>query len=422
MRELWALAERIIPRGATALILILLATQQSPSGVGAFSAAVIVLTLVQSFTDVAGRQVAILHAGTVESHAFMRRFQASAAPIGFVLMAGFLVFAGDAGFAGVDPWALAPLALVPVVTAVELVPVVRLQASGAWRDVATAQAIACLVSVLVCAPIVWFTGSLVGASLHLVLSETIFCILVFVSVRRGGHDRTEPVPATTRLRIWHEYWATAVYAALGWGQTQADRAAVGIVAGPASLGLYAMANQVGRSLGEAASAGSANVLRADIGQFRDQGEVELRRRAGQSLLRTSGILVGLFVVTVTLTETVLRWILAASWDPALDAVPVLAGSVIATAVAWTATATLQAQARVRLAFGPRVVGVALALPIAFAATSSIELAALIALGRELLVATLLMIAARRGAPWRVVYAAFATMLGLVAASLIFLPH
>lgn len=412
MRALiWAFVERIVPRAASALVSLLLAIFLTPTAVGLYSWAIVVLMLVQNCTDVAARQTVMLHEGTASCDWFLARYRWVAGISGVVVMLGtvavLVVAHPEARLAAAG---LLPIIIVPAMSAYELTAVVSLQLSGRWHVVARAQGVAATASLLLTVPLVVVTHSLVAAATQAGLSEVLFAIFVTRRYRSAGlsavRERHPGGPSTRQIS--REFSETAGYALLGWGQSQADRAAIGAFAGTSALGLYSISSSVGRSVGEAAANASATVARAQIGNLRTSASDALRGVMERSLIRSLIAVTACVLATIVGSELVLGPLLGPKWAKALAIVPMISASIIPTLIAWNVSSVLQVQGRMPHALVARSLGLAMAFPIAIVAAHSLSAAADLVVVRDALVAGLMLAAAGRAAPWRA--AAFGAVL------------
>ncbi|MET3512080.1 lipopolysaccharide biosynthesis protein [Plantibacter flavus] len=400
----WAILERILPRVASALIMLVLAARLTPSLVGMYAWMVLALTLVQTVGDTAARQTAVVHGDTEAGERFVRRFRVWSALIGGAALAvtvGALVLTHHAE----DRWqaiALAPFVLVPAASAVGIDALVRLQRAGRWKEIASHQAWSSTGSLLCSVPTLLATGSLLASALQAMLAEAGFALL---NRRRAARlPRASAADAHSReptANVLGDYLHTALFSLLGWGQGQTDRLSIGALAGGARLGQYAFAMSLSRSIGDAAALAAINVLRPVLAEAARDGRGSQIVALTEASLRRSLVLAVVAAMATSIgAELVLGPFLADDWDPALALVPVLTLSVAPSVVAWSVTAVLQAESRMRRASPIKAVGVLLSLPVGVVALHDLQLAAWLVNARELVVMALLLLAARHRAPWR----------------------
>ncbi len=396
LRQLWSLAERLAPRLATAVVSLLLAAFVAPSDVGVYALGIVALTLVQAFSDVGLRQSLLLHWRDSRALPFYDRFARHGRYLSFAAMVLLIALIAVTTGAPSRRFAeLLPLAAVPVVAMLSLPWMVALQAGGEWRRASTAQGVGALSGLALSVPVLVATRSIVAGSLQLLLAEVVTLVMARASARRLPDAPKEPGLAS----IAHDCAVTSGYAAMGWGQSQADRLLVGAVAGTGVLGLYSFASQVSRSLAEAAAQGAGAVLRADLGALDPRDSRGIREAADRAIVRASALVAGLTVLSIA-GAWVLSLLLDPQWAPALEVVPLMTASGLGTVAAWNMTAVLQARKIVGRAIWVRLVGIALAVPIALSAQTSLVLAAGAVVVRELFVALLLCVACGEARPAR----------------------
>ncbi|MGK9148838.1 hypothetical protein KXS11_14510 [Plantibacter flavus] len=394
-------AERLLPRLASAGIMFALAAMLDPAIVGLYAWMILSLALVQTVSDVAARQVALLHLGSPSGDRFIARFRRWSSLLGGGALAGVIVV-----LAAVQPatllmqvMALIPFVLVPAAASLGLPALLRLQAAGSWSSIARAQAVASGGSLLLSLPTLVLTQSLLASALQAAVAEIGFALLCRRAARNVAAPAPKPDPERGRVR--RDYLHTVVFAALGWGQGQGDRVGIGSFAGTAALGQYSFALTLSRSLGDAAAIAAVNVIRPALVAARAADDrVPLAPLADRALRRAILLTVVAAAGTITATFLVAQPILPAVWDPAISLVPILTLGALPSVIAWTMTAILQLDARMHLAGPIKAVGVVLCIPIALAALTDLHLAAWLVLGREVVVMLLLLLAARRSAPWR----------------------
>jgi hypothetical protein len=121
------------------------------------------------------------------------------------------------------------------------------------------------------------------------------------------------------------------------------------------------------------------------------------------VLRVAGGLGMMSVVGVwAIAHFALEPLLGVVWLPALRAVPIVALSAVLSIISWSATTLMVAQGRSARGLPVQILGIAMAIPIAIAATSSLELAAWFVVARDLSLMLLISALAGRLIPWRVV--------------------
>jgi O-antigen/teichoic acid export membrane protein len=411
---IWSFFERFFPRAASSAITLILATFLSPAGIGVYSWVIIGLTFYQSVTDAAVRQIAV---PSVSGHAglnFLRKYSWwSAVSGGLALVALLLVLALTLpNHISGQAWLLLPVVVIPAVTAVRAKYVAYLQKGSEWRLLAGAQLFAAAFSFAVSIPLLILTRSLLATAIQLALTEFWFSAQVILAARKKGWARyAQALPQGDSPA--REFRHISAYSLLGWLQGQGDRLLIALMTGPATLGLYAFAWSLSRSVGDAVSNSTANVLRPVIVQSPKLSSKEIARNADRLLLRSLVMSAAIVIVTSTVSKYVMPLILDRSWDSSLNLVPIMSLSIIPTLLAWSLTVILMATGSLRWATPIKGVGVGLGVVVAFAALVNLELAAWVLVLRETIVLGLMLLVARAAVPWKAVNAGFA-LLGILS--------
>lgn len=419
---LLSLLERLLPRLASSVTVIFLATVVEPSELGVYSWGVLLITAYAAIADVPARQIMILALGHGSDNNFFRKYRLAAIFLGgpFMLAAVVLLYLFLSSDQRDQALLLVPIGLLPFATAAGLPATARLQAAGRWGDIVRAQVWASVWSLLVGLALVLLTDSIVGAVVQALLAQGLLSGICVLQARRTGQPAQEaqestPKPSSLR-RPEADYFAIARYSGLTWLQAQADRVALGILAGPALLGSYALATALSRGLGDALAAGSANVLRTQLGSTASS-------ESTGTASRTVGSALGLAAGTVALTVAVVHWLvgplLGPAWDEPLVAVPLLAQATLFSVVNWSLSVLHVNEGSAQRAAAVPVVGILFSVPIAVVATQSLPLAALTVVAREAALALALILALKGQKPWRVLgLAGLLTTGGLVLALLL----
>lgn len=399
MSSLWAFIERMIPRGGTAFVMLLLATVVPPAEVGVYALSMMLVMLVQTMTDGSVRGIAISSVPSRKGRRFISKYQRWASLLGTAVIALGLV--GIWWFLEEDlrPAVLGalPLLLMPVATAVRVRVVADLQLHGSWQPLARYQAVATFVSLAVSIPVLYATRSIFASSLQAVLTELLFTWAV-IRAGKSVHLQVSDaqIQEALRRRPGPELAHISGYQFLGWVQSQADRFLVSIFAGPAALGQWSFAQNIARAAGDSLAASTTNVLRPAI----FSGDAAAERRDGQKLLdRALAMILTIELIVVVVALTALPLILSSEWDPAIAAVPMMALSCVVTTLNWSLSVYLLKVDRIALASPIKLVGVVLAFPIAWAAVHDFRVAAWMLVARELIECFLLLAVTRRVVPW-----------------------
>lgn len=393
MRALaWAFTERLLPRIASAVVMLIFAAMTNPTVVGSYAWMVIALTGVQAVFDAAVRQVAV---GAIRDRAglqFLRRYTLVFATSGPILLLLALFAVSGSSSTPLDVfWSLAPIVLTPTFIAMATTALARMQAQGRWRAIALIQAVAVLTSLAITLPLVITTQSALGPALQAVIVEALNATLLLVVSHKVIILPEVGEGASPR----REFLAAAWYSGLGWAQSQADRMLVGALGGQRVLGLYSFSWSVSRNVGDALSYASVNVLRPQLLRG-DEVDDTHAQKVFQSSLRKACLLLGVVTVATFIGATwILPLILDEQWTSVFTAVPVMSLSSFALVTAWSLTPMLVRAGRLRAALVAKVIGVLLAIPVGVVAAFDLTAAAWVALAREIIVTGCLAYAARR---------------------------
>lgn len=395
---LLSLIERVAARLPSALLMVLLAVYMDPFVVGLYAWMILALTFTQAAIDVPLRQVSIEAVGSETGRRFITqvaRFGATCATVALVAVLLLLAFAGGAQRLLLAS-ELIPLVFVPVATLAGIGAVARLQAAGEWGTLARYQALAALGALVVTLPFLMLTGSLAAAAVQPLLSEISNMALCRWRARRL--PRSAQPTVIDKREIFREWRGAQAYSVLGWAQGQSDRIFVGALTGATRLGAMSYASALGRTGGEAVINGSVNVMRAQL--RREFSPSEVRLALESAVLRVIGVATLGALAVWAVAAWLLPLFLSADWDPALAAAPILAVSTIPAAVAWHVTVVIVLRRRIRAALPARIVGIALGLLVAVAATQSLALAGIAIVIRELVVMSWLALLLGKEAPRR----------------------
>ncbi|WP_395705302.1 oligosaccharide flippase family protein [Rhodococcus ruber] len=420
----WSFVERIFPRAASALVMLGMTFFISPATVGVYTLAILAVTFFQSATDASFRQIAVSAIDNEPGETFLRLYTRMVPGLGalFIACALVLILAIGGGATRNSVLAMVPLVAIPLLTARRLSSVARMQKSSRWSTLAKFQFLAAIGSFVVSVPILLLTRSLLAPTMQLVLTELIFTIST-VYHDRNNSEKTDSNPSRSDSRnITREFLHMSAYSILAWTQTQADRLLMGPIAGTEKLGQYSVATSIARSAGDAISLSSANVLRPQLLPATGRSASSIRSTVNALLLRSSPLALAASLATILGVEYLLRPILQPVWHPSLDAAVLLALTAWPTLISWCMTVVLLAAGRARWAPFVKAFGILLAVPIAIAAFHSIELAAIVVLGREVISTALMLAISGKTAPTRAVLTylpVFIALTGIVALPLAF---
>jgi O-antigen/teichoic acid export membrane protein len=410
---IWSLVERVLPRAANALLMVLLAYFLTPFEVGLYVWPMLILTFYYSALDGAIRQVVVPSWSSKNAFGLLVSYQRWASVAGVAVMIvtiGIMLLHFTADRAQI--LGLLPLVAVPVFNSISVIPLGFIQKMNDWRALARMQVIAAAVSLIVSVPAVLLTRSLTGASLQVLLTE---CIFAF-AVRRAAESRGM---AEIRAGLsegptyGREFFHASVFFVGGWAQAQIDKVLIGAFAGTSLLGSYNFALAVARNPGDAVSASTSNVLRVRLSEMEVGEPRELGKAADGVLLKAVGLGVIMVIVLIMGVELILKPLLGATWQAPLNASLPATISILPTILSWGLPVVMLSIKRLAWGGPLRVVGILLALPIAYAATVSLSAAAWALLGREVVMSLLFMLACGRAVPVR---ASAMTMLLVVVLS------
>lgn len=412
----WSFTERIFPRAASALVMLGMTFFIPPSTVGVYALAILALTFFQAATDASFRQIAVSVVDNDQGEGFLRRYtrivpSLGAAFIACVLIA-ILTLTSDATTSSI--LAMMPLAIIPFLSTKRLRGVAQMQIRADWRKLAKFQFVAAIGSFTVSIPILFATHSLLAPTMQLVLTEAIFTASTVYHVRNNSRPAEPDHPSSVQHNIAKEFFHMSAYSILSWTQTQADRLLIGPIAGTEKLGQYSVANSIARSAGDAISLSTANVLRPQLLSHKARNTKNIRSTVSALLLRSTPLALVATLLTISGVHFVLRQLLDPVWGPSLDAAVLLSLTTWPTLISWCMTVVLLAAERARWAPIVKAVGTVLSIPIAIAAFYSIELAAIAAVGREVVVASLMLAIAGKSAPTRAVLLYLPVYLALIA--------
>lgn len=399
MSNLWAFIERMVPRGGTAFVMLLLATVVPPAEVGIYALSMMLVMLVQTMTDGSIRGIAVSVVPTPQGQRFIAQYQWWASLLGTVVITGGLigiwVFVADE----LKPvvWGAVPLIVMPVATAVRVRSVADLQLHDSWQRLARHQALATFLSLAVSIPILYATKNIVASSVQAVLTEALFTWVVIRAARKINLSFSEEqINEAMRRHPKKELFHISGYQMLGWFQSQADRFLVTFFAGPSALGQWSFAQNIARAAGDSLAGSTTNVIRPAI----FSGDPVKERQRGQRILdRALAMTVIIEGLVVAISLLVLPQILSDQWAPAIQVVPLMALSCIVTTLNWPLSAYLLKANRISMASPVKLIGVILAIPIAWAAVHDFRLAAWLLVIRELVECFLLLVLTRHVVPW-----------------------
>ncbi|OQQ37838.1 oligosaccharide flippase family protein [Prescottella equi] len=386
----WAFLERVLPRAASAVIMLGLAAFLTPEVVGLYALGILAMTLYQAASDTAIRQIAVSAVVTKHGRHFLRRYAWISTVAGMIFISGSLtaIFILTPSAVNSQAVLLTPLIAVPGLMAARVGAIARIQLASRWRALATFQLIGTAASFVVSVPILLLTRSLLASSLQIVITELAFTLLALTAARGIPVGKESPRDEYYP-HLGREFWHLSTYSVLAWFQSQTDRLLMGPVAGSTALGLFSVANSVARSGGDAVSTSTANVLRPELLTNRQPEPREIGERADGVLTKAVLISAGATVATLLGIDLVLRPILSSQWDYALSTARIISLTIIPTLFSWSMTVVLVAADRTRWAAPIKFLGIPMAVPIALVAAHSLLWAGTFVVVREVVLLVLL---------------------------------
>lgn len=396
--QLAAFIERALPRGFSAMLILLLAVLTNPTVVGTYAYVTLLYTAIQAGTELAARQVLLRVATERRSGAhFWRYYRAIVPPVACLLLLSLIVVLKLLGVVNAwwDALGLIPIAFAPAMTTAGLPAVGSLQVAGKWATIARAQMLGSLAGASIAIPLLVLTRSALGPASQVLVSEALVTLWCVRAARRL--DQPRPRSGLGQRSIGADMMSMSAYTLASWLQGQAERVLLGILAGPAVLGTYSTASAIARAPGDALAASTANVVRAEIANLRDPEDV--RHRAQHILIKAMLLAGGGFAASLLLS-LVLRPIMGSAWSTALGLVPILAISAFPSVLAWSAAVMQLKAGKSWQTLCAPLVGTMMALLIAYAAGRSLILAGFLVVLRDLATVTVAFVFIRRAAPWR----------------------
>jgi O-antigen/teichoic acid export membrane protein len=370
-----AALERLVSRGTSAVVGLVVAVHVSPAEAGVYAMAFLALSLVQEVGENTVRPLGVAMWRREGGALLLRRAAAVVSVGGATAMAIAigLLWALSAASAA-QAVALLPFVAVAALHGAILPALTRAQYDGRWGSIARGQAIGSIASIVVCVPLAPVLGIAAG-SLQTVVTEGI--LLVLLLARRGRM----PIPDLPPRRMLKEYVIPTLQSnVFGWLQGQAERIVLSALGGAATLGLYSIASQIARAVSDAVVLGLTNVLRARLANSRTDEE---RHTVLRSVMLQAAV--GALVVQTTMIALdllVLGRLLDSSWHPALLIVPILSVSSVPTACMWCASSYLIVRGRASVLVPWHWIGVALSVGAGFAVAADLLAGACAAVLRD----------------------------------------
>ncbi|MDY0911231.1 lipopolysaccharide biosynthesis protein [Rathayibacter festucae] len=369
-----AALERLVSRGTSAVVGLVVAVVVSPAEAGVSATAFLALTLLQEVGENTVRQLGVDLWRRDGGAALVRRSAVLIACGGAAVMAAVIgTLLATSAASPAQALALLPFVAVAALQGASIPAVTRAQFDGRWAAISRSQAVGSLVSVVVCVPLAPVIG-IAAASLQTCVTEGILLLLL----RRTG---TAPVPDLPRRPVLRDHVLPSMQSNLfGWLQGQTERVLVAVLAGATTLGLYSIASQIARAVTDAVVLGLTNVLRSRLATAGTEAE---RRAVLRSILsQAMGAALVVQATMIALDLLVLGRILDASWHPALLIVPVLAISSVPLACIWCASSYLIVQGRAGVLLPWHGIGVGLGVGVGVALAHDLLLGACAAVARD----------------------------------------
>ncbi|MCJ1705368.1 oligosaccharide flippase family protein [Rathayibacter sp. VKM Ac-2926] len=369
-----AALERLVSRGTSAVVGLVVAVHVSPAEAGVYAMAFLALSLLQEIGENTVRPLGVAMWRREGGARQLRRAAAVVSVGGATAMAGAigLLWALSAA-SPAQAVALLPFVVVAALHGAILPALTRAQFDGRWASIARGQALGSIASIVVCVPLAPVLGIAAG-SLQTGVTEGILLLLLS---RRG----TLPAPDLPRRPMLRDYVIPTLQSnVFGWLQGQSERIVLSALGEATTLGLYSIASQIARAVSDAVVLGLANVLRARLANSRTDEE---RRAVLRSVVMQAAV--GALVVQTTMVALdllVLGRVLDSSWHPALLIVPILSVSSAPIACLWCASSYLIVQGRASVLVPWHWIGVALSVGAGFAVAADLLAGACAAVLRD----------------------------------------
>ncbi|QHC59315.1 oligosaccharide flippase family protein [Rathayibacter sp. VKM Ac-2760] len=369
-----AALERLVSRGASAVVGLVVAVAVSPAEAGVYAMASLALTLLQEVGENTMRQLGVAMWRRDGGAELVRRSAVLISCGGAAVMAAVVgTLLATSAASPAQTLALLPFVAVAALQGASIPALTRAQYDGRWASISRSQAVGSVVSVVVCVPLAPVVGIAAG-SLQTCITEGILLLLL----RRTG---TTPVPDLPRRPVLRDLVLPSVQSNFfGWLQGQTERILVTVLAGATTLGLYSIASQVARAVTDAVVLGLTNVLRSRLATAGTEAErcAVLRSILSQAI----GAALTVETTMVAIDLLVLGRILEPSWHPALLIVPVLAISSVPLACTWCVSSFLIVQGRAGVLLPWHWVGVGLGIGVGVTLAQDLLLGASSAVARD----------------------------------------
>lgn len=366
--------ERIISRGSTAILTLLLAVFTGPELVGKYATVILAITIHQALTDGVIRQIGVEAWNYSNGKNFVRKSSSMSGVTGFVILATAVWMVTSSDFSWHLLVKLLPLVFVPLVTSQYLGILTRAQRTpSGWKGIAKSQSLASVVSLAVAVPLLPLFD-IGAAAVQLLTAELIFLALMC--------RRPALIPETRGWTpLWRSYYLpTAVSSVLGWSQSQLERLILVVLSAPGTVGMYSLSVAIARSASDAVTSGLVNAIRSQIA-------IESSLESRKHHLRR-GIKIGLQIsvpmqigVTVACIYVLPRF-LGSSWSNALSVAPVFAATGVFAAVIWVTSSYIITMGQSNRLINAQVVGIVLSIFCGYMLNVSLLFGALMCIFRD----------------------------------------
>jgi hypothetical protein len=403
IKSAWSLLERLFPRGASSLVLLLLASLASPELVGIYSWGALLYTLIVAITDTAMRHVVVSAVATRTGLQFIKKYQLWAfflvPPIMALML--FLLYRQGSG-TWLHYFMLSPLIVAALFLVANVANIGILQHAGYWRFLASAQFASSAMLLAVGVPLVLTTRAPVAPALSIAMAEMAMLVICWRKVRsmklRVNYLEIDGRVCSQRATLSKSFATMSLYSSLAWSQGQLDRVLIGIIGGPYVLGIISVGVAVSRALGDAVASSNANLLRAEL---TNNANSSSNSRLVYAVLHRGLILSTIASLLVALPgRAILSVVLGPEWDSTLTLIPWLTLASIPAVLSWTSAVLHMNQGTTNRSLLIPLLGTCVAPLIAWLAFENLYLFALGVYMRELLLICLAYIGLGSGAPWR----------------------
>ncbi len=373
----WSVLEKMLQRGLTVVMSLLMAYLLSPREVGVYGVAIALLTLVQMLGDISLRQVGSIFSRNGKVPFVVRRAIWATAAASSVTAAGLLTVEADVLGAG-HFLEIIPLCLVPVASAVGTDSYIQTQLRHEFRRQAIVQVMATSVSLTITLPILFASRSLVAASIQFLLSEGLFSVVLRRRATRViSLQKDESLDAGAFKRVWLPNSAMNL---LAWGQSQLDRVLMLVVASASTVGLYGLAVSLTRTISDVLLLSIANIARPLLGATDD---TLLRNARFNTIIRIVAFTTAFASVALcTVVGPLASRLLGGEWERATEIIPILAMAIPIAGFNWVAQSLMLVEGKIARNIVPSVLGVLLCVVVALAGRYSLSWAAVAASLRE----------------------------------------